>query len=53
MCAVGLVFTILARLYMQYENKKKREMSEEERAELRTKSIEELGDRHPDFYYTL
>lgn len=38
---------------MQYENNRKRNMSEEERATLRVKGIEELGDRHPDFFYTL
>ncbi|CAK7224657.1 hypothetical protein SBRCBS47491_005624 [Sporothrix bragantina] len=53
MCVAGLVFTILTRLYMQYANKKKLEMPEDEKAVLRVKGIEELGDRHPDFFYTL
>ncbi|CAK7207189.1 hypothetical protein SEUCBS139899_009997 [Sporothrix eucalyptigena] len=53
MCAAGLVFTVLTRLYMQYANKKKLAMPEEEKAALRGKSIEELGDEHPDFFYTL
>ncbi|KIH89331.1 hypothetical protein SPBR_07064 [Sporothrix brasiliensis 5110] len=53
LCCVGLLFTVLTRLYLQHENRRKRSMSEEARAALRVKGIEELGDRHPDFFYTL
>ncbi|CAK7224561.1 hypothetical protein SCUCBS95973_005558 [Sporothrix curviconia] len=42
-----------ASLGMCYANKKKREMPEDVKAALQVKGIEELGDEHPDYFYTI
>ncbi|KAI1091576.1 putative pantothenate transporter [Rostrohypoxylon terebratum] len=54
MSILMLLSSIGLRFYLGYLNKKKRaNQFTEEAALLREKSIEELGDHHPDFFYTL
>lgn len=54
MSILMLLSAIGLRFYLSYLNKKKRaNQFTEEAALLREKSIEELGDHHPDFFYTL
>ncbi|KAF3057119.1 hypothetical protein GL218_06034 [Daldinia childiae] len=54
MAIMMLVSTVALRFYLAYLNKKKAENQYTEKSnELRLKSIEELGDYHPDFFYTL
>ncbi|KAI1475625.1 MFS general substrate transporter [Daldinia eschscholtzii] len=54
MSIMMLVSTIALRFYLAYLNKKKAANQYTEKAnELRKKSMQELGDYHPDFFYTL
>ncbi|KAI1405414.1 putative pantothenate transporter [Hypoxylon fuscum] len=53
MSILVFVSSIALKMYMVYMNKKKRENQFSQQAtEQREKSIEEIGDHHPDFYYT-
>ncbi|KAI0383994.1 putative pantothenate transporter [Hypomontagnella monticulosa] len=54
MSIMMFVASIALRWYLGFVNsKKRREQFSERAAELRLKTIEELGDHHPDFFYTL
>ncbi|KAI1464243.1 MFS general substrate transporter [Daldinia caldariorum] len=54
MTIMMLVCTIALRFYLGYLNKKKvADQYTEAANELRKKSMQEIGDRHPDFFYTL
>ncbi|KAI2469786.1 putative pantothenate transporter [Annulohypoxylon bovei var. microspora] len=54
MSILMLVSSIVLRWYLGYLNKKKAENQfSEQAAVMREKSIEEVGDHHPDFFYTL
>lgn len=51
---VGIVVTGLLRLYLMGENKRKeRDGDSDGAAQMRTMSIDEIGDAHPDFMYYL
>ncbi|KAL7620497.1 hypothetical protein AAE478_009492 [Parahypoxylon ruwenzoriense] len=54
MSIVMLLSSIGLRWYLGYLNKKKKanQMSQQA-ADMREKSIEEIGDHHPDFFYTI
>ncbi|KAI0837111.1 putative pantothenate transporter [Hypoxylon sp. FL0890] len=54
MSVLMLLSSIGLRFYLGYLNKKKRaNQFSEHAAFMRGKSIEEIGDHHPDFFYTL
>ncbi|KAI1136002.1 putative pantothenate transporter [Hypoxylon sp. FL0543] len=54
MSVLMLLSSIGLRFYLGYLNKKKRaNQFSEHAAYMRGKSIEEIGDHHPDFFYTL
>lgn len=56
MSVLTIVFSLILRWYLGYLNEQKRKalaINSEETQALRRKGLEELGDRHPDFFYTL
>jgi len=51
--ALAVIVSLLLSWYFRFRNaQKRRDQWKPETAELRLKSFEELGDRHPDFFYT-
>ena len=46
------ILIIAALFYFKWMNQKKRNMSEEEAAVLRELGMDEVGNRHPDFFFT-
>ncbi|KAJ9646020.1 hypothetical protein H2204_000682 [Knufia peltigerae] len=53
MAAAGTVFCGLLLLLLRYENAQKRkEQSSEKAAEMRNVSIDEIGNKHPDYFFT-
>ncbi|KAI1375289.1 putative pantothenate transporter [Hypoxylon crocopeplum] len=53
MSIMMLVSSVILRWYLGYLNdKKKANQFSQHAAEMREKSIEDIGDHHPDFYYT-
>ncbi|XXH02448.1 hypothetical protein Hte_008824 [Hypoxylon texense] len=54
MTILMFVCSIILRWYLGYlNNKKKANQFSPQAAEMREKSLEEIGDHHPDFFYTL
>ncbi|KAI0602374.1 putative pantothenate transporter [Biscogniauxia sp. FL1348] len=54
MVVVMTITSLVLRWYLSYLNRKKRSLSgQESQAPMSQESIEELGDKHPDFMYTI
>ncbi|KAL6796270.1 major facilitator superfamily domain-containing protein [Trichoderma sp. SZMC 28013] len=51
---VGALLTVITMLYFNWMNAKKRqEQSSEKAAEMRALSVDEIGNKHPDFFFSI